>query len=325
MGANPYFIVFEAMGGNGAMTNQELTFDQLASLDPNQFSREGFHWFKWNNSPFVPDIWYDNEEFVLNLADRANEIVTLYATWIANRCLVVFEENGGTGTMEAQSLAYNIAETLHPNTFEKEGAHWISWNTAPDGTGISYEDEQLVKNLRTEDNSTVVLYAQWKDDEPEEPDEPDEPEEPDDPGTPPQDESNENRQDPPANTTPEGNQPPTEAEPPDDTDTSGDASDALVPTEPQPEPEQNDAIDAEQQGETREHRAEAPQQTGATSNDGPSTPKASFAKTGAATLDVMCVAFVLLVGGNAILIIGAHKRKRAREQRRRIFRSFIDS
>lgn len=56
---------------------------------------------------------------------------------------------------------------------------------APDGTGISYEDEQLVKNLRTEDNSTVVLYAQWKDDEPEEPDEPDEPEEPDDPGTPP--------------------------------------------------------------------------------------------------------------------------------------------
>ena len=189
------------------MTNQELTFDQLASLDPNQFSREGFHWFKWNNSPFVPDIWYDNEEFVLNLADRANEIVTLYATWIANRCLVVFEENGGTGTMEAQSLAYNIAETLHPNTFEKEGAHWISWNTAPDGTGISYEDEQLVKNLRTEDNSTVVLYAQWKDDEPEEPDEPDEPEEPDDPGTPPQDESNENRQDPPANTTPEGNQP----------------------------------------------------------------------------------------------------------------------
>lgn len=182
-----------------------------------------------------------------------------------------------------------------------------------------------MKNLRTEDNSTVVLYAQWKDDEPEEPDEPDEPEEPDDPGTPPQDESNESRQDPPANTTPEGNQPPTEAEPPDDTDTSGDASDALVPTEPQPEPEQNDAIDAEQQGETREHRAESPQQTGATSNDGPSTPKASFAKTGAATLDVMCVAFVLLVGGNAILIIGAHKRKRAREQRRRIFRSFIDS
>lgn len=60
-------------------------------------------------------------------------------------------------------------------------------------------------------------------------------------------------------------------------------------------------------------------------NDGPSTPKASFDKTGAATLGVMCVAFVLLVGGNAILIIGAHKRKRAREQRRRIFRSFIDS
>ena len=185
-----------------------------------------------------------------------------------------------------------------------------------------------MKNLRTEDNSTVILYAQWEDDEPEEPDEPNkagESGEPDDPETPPQDESNENRQDPPANTTPEENQPPAEAEPPDDAGTSGDTNDPLAPTESQPEPEQNDAIDAEQQDEALEHKVEAPQQTGATSNDGPSTPKASFDKTGAATLGVMCVAFVLLVGGNAILIIGAHKRKRAREQRRRIFRSFIDS
>ena len=264
----------------------------------------------------------------MNLAKRANEVVSLYAIWMANRCLVVFEGNGGTGHMEAQSFAYNTAEPLHPNTFEKEGAHWVSWNTAPDGTGTSYEDEQLVKNLRTEDNSTVILYAQWEEDMPEEPgepDHPDEPEEPDNPETPPQDESNENGQDPPANTTPEENQPPAEAEPSDDAGTSGDASDALVPAEPQPEPEQNDAIDAEQQGEAHEDEAEAPQQTSAINNNDPSVPKASFAKTGAATLGTMCVAFVLLVGGNAILIIGAHKRKRAREQRRRIFHSLIDS
>lgn len=323
-----YFVSFDAHGGEGTMDDQVLTFDQLALLNANQFVLEGFHWFKWNSNPSVPETWYDDEAPVLNLAKRANEVVSLYAIWMANRCLVVFEGNGGTGHMEAQSFAYNTAEPLHPNTFKKKGAHWVSWNTAPDGTGTSYEDEQLVKNLRTEDNSTVILYAQWEDDEPEEPDEPDKPEEPEEPGepeTPPQDESNENGQDPPANTTPEENQPPAEAELPDDTDASGDASDVLVPTEPQPEPEQNDAIDAEQQGEAREHKVETPQQTGATSNDDPSVPKASFAKTGAATLGVMCVAFVLLVGGNAILIIGAHKRKRAREQRRRIFRSLIDS
>ena len=323
-----YFVSFDAHGGEGTMDDQVLTFDQLALLNANQFVLEGFHWFKWNSNPSVPETWYDDEAPVLNLAKRANEVVSLYAIWMANRCLVVFEGNGGTGHMEAQSFAYNTAEPLHPNTFEKEGAHWVSWNTAPDGTGTSYEDEQLVKNLRTEDNSTVILYAQWEEDVPEEPDEPDkpgEPEEPSEPETPPQDESNENGQDPPANTTPEENQPPAEAEPPDDAGTSGDTNDPLAPTEPQPEPEQNDAIDAEQQGEALEHKVEAPQQTGATSNDGPSTPKASFDKTGAATLGVMCVAFVLLVGGNAILIIGAHKRKRAREQRRRIFRSFIDS
>lgn len=323
-----YQVSFDPQGGEGTMDDQVLTFDQLALLNANQFVLEGFHWFKWNSNPSVPETWYDDEAPVLNLAKRANEVVSLYAIWMANRCLVVFEGNGGTGHMEAQSFAYNTAEPLHPNTFEKEGAHWVSWNTAPDGTGTSYEDEQLVKNLRTEDNSTVILYAQWEEDVPEEPDEPDkpgEPEEPSEPETPPQDESNENGQDPPANTTPEENQPPAEAEPPDDAGTSGDTNDPLAPTEPQPEPEQNDAIDAEQQGEALEHKVEAPQQTGATSNDGPSTPKASFDKTGAATLGVMCVAFVLLVGGNAILIIGAHKRKRAREQRRRIFRSFIDS
>lgn len=311
-----YFVSFDAHGGEGTMDDQMLTFDQLALLNANQFVLEGFHWFKWNSNPSVPETWYDDEAPVLNLAKRANEVVSLYAIWMANRCLVVFGGNGGTGSMEAQSLAYNTAEPLRPNTFEKEGAHWVSWNTAPDGTGTSYEDEQLVKNLRTEDNSTVILYAQWEDDEEGESEEPE---------TPPQDESNENEQDPPANTTPEENQPPAEVELPDDAGTGGDAGDALVPTEPQPEPEQKDEHSTGQQDETCENEVAGPQQPSATSNNGLPASKALFDKTGAATLGVMCVAFVLLIGGNAILIVGAHKRKRAREQHRRIIRSFIDS
>ena len=71
---------------------------------------------------------------------------------------VTFEANEGMGTMEPQTVTEKTDTALNENTFTREGYDFTGWNTAADGTGISYANGETV-NL-TED---TTLYAQWQD------------------------------------------------------------------------------------------------------------------------------------------------------------------
>ena len=83
------------------------------------------------------------------------------AALVANTYTVVFDANGGTGTMPPQTFTYNTAQNLTANTFTRTGYTVIGWNTAADGTGTPYKEGEQVINLTTEPNGTVTLYAQW--------------------------------------------------------------------------------------------------------------------------------------------------------------------
>lgn len=72
-----------------------------------------------------------------------------------------FNANGGTGTMEDQEFFYSESQKLTKNTFTKTNYLLDSWNTEVDGSGTSYEDQQLVGNLSTVDDDIITLYAQW--------------------------------------------------------------------------------------------------------------------------------------------------------------------
>ena len=69
---------------------------------------------------------------------------------------ITYDVNGGTGTMEAQTVISGEAVTLTANAFTREGYKFTGWNTAADGSGTSYEDSASV----TLDADTT-LYAQW--------------------------------------------------------------------------------------------------------------------------------------------------------------------
>ena len=71
--------------------------------------------------------------------------------------IITYNANGGTGTMENQTIPANSTETLSKNTFTREGYSFKNWNTKADGTGTAYTDEEEVSNL-----GEIILYAQWK-------------------------------------------------------------------------------------------------------------------------------------------------------------------
>lgn len=84
---------------------------------------------------------------------------TFYAGWKANDYSVKFDANGGSGTMDNESMTYDTAKDLTSNSFTHAGYTFAGWNTKADGTGTAYADKASVKNLT--ESGTVTLYAQW--------------------------------------------------------------------------------------------------------------------------------------------------------------------
>ncbi len=70
---------------------------------------------------------------------------------------ITYNSNGGTGTMSVQEGHKKLNINLLRNTFTREGYAFVSWNTAQDGSGITYYDVHKI-----ELTNNLVLYAQWK-------------------------------------------------------------------------------------------------------------------------------------------------------------------
>ena len=72
---------------------------------------------------------------------------------------IVFDANGGTGTMAAiEDIEVGTDVVLPANTFAKEGAAFDGWNTEADGTGVPYVDGATIAVTTAGD---ITLYAQW--------------------------------------------------------------------------------------------------------------------------------------------------------------------
>lgn len=79
----------------------------------------------------------------------------LYAKWTpTSGSNVTFNANGGTGTMAQQNAS--SATDLTENIFTRSGYTFTGWNTAADGSGTAYVDEQSYSFA-----SDLTLYAQW--------------------------------------------------------------------------------------------------------------------------------------------------------------------
>lgn len=89
--------------------------------------------------------------------------VTLYAHWTACPYTVVFDANGGSGSMTSQTFYVDAAQNLKANSFTRVGAKFLGWATTKGATTAEYTDGQSVTNLATTCNADdVTLYAVWK-------------------------------------------------------------------------------------------------------------------------------------------------------------------
>ena len=94
------------------------------------------------------------EELVAPIHDKIYEAVKQLAQ--RNNYDVVFNANGGTGTMEDQSIAYDSTENLKANAFTRNNYVFKGWSTTSDGNVVYTDGAEYT--MTTEG---ATLYAQW--------------------------------------------------------------------------------------------------------------------------------------------------------------------
>ncbi len=97
------------------------------------------------------DITVTDNAFVMPASD-----VTVSATFEAAAHTISFDANGGSGTMDAQTVTAGQSATLNANKFTRSGYTFKAWNTQKDGSGVSYADKGSITP-----QGDVTLYAQW--------------------------------------------------------------------------------------------------------------------------------------------------------------------
>jgi len=75
---------------------------------------------------------------------------------------IVYNANGGKGSMENAEVLDKYPYTLDKNTFTKDGYLFKGWSLSADSDEVAYKNMESIINL-TEKDKTITLYAVWID------------------------------------------------------------------------------------------------------------------------------------------------------------------
>jgi uncharacterized repeat protein (TIGR02543 family) len=149
--SNPLVTVtFNANGGKGTMAG-ELD-NKPTALTTNRFTRAGYTFTKWNTAANGSGVNYANGTLY-----PFKRSTTLYAQWRAGKAVThsaIFNANGGSGIMAVERD--NTPTALTINRFTRAGYAFTKWNTAANGSGVSYANGATYPFKKS-----ITLYAQW--------------------------------------------------------------------------------------------------------------------------------------------------------------------
>ena len=103
-------------------------------------------------SASIPSGIYTLKINYLNTTENVTVSIGDLSTWN-----VYFYANNGTNQFKTQSFTTNSQFSLTANSFTRTGYLFKEWNTVADGSGISYQNSQVVSGM----NQHLMLYAQW--------------------------------------------------------------------------------------------------------------------------------------------------------------------
>ena len=157
--ANKYQIVYDGNGGDGTTAATDCEYGTAYEAAGSGFSRIGYSFTGWSTNA-NGEVVYLPGAAVSNLTAVSGGSVKFYAVWETNRYQVVFNANGGSGTMAPQEFLYFEQQALNANCFAKTGYGFAGWATNA-AKSVVFADKAVVSNLTTVADGEVDLYAKW--------------------------------------------------------------------------------------------------------------------------------------------------------------------
>lgn len=212
-----YTVAYNANGGKGTMANTYITYGIPTKLRSNAFTRTGYTFSGWNayresdqkwlyvspdasssrwykkNDKSIPSGWimgtYKNGVSVSQSTAVNNDTVIMYAKWTANKYTVLYNANGGRGSMANTTVTYGVPTALSSNAFTRPGYVFAGWNgyresdqkwlyVSPDNKTSrwykendasilsgwikdTYKNSASVSQTTSVNNDKVTMYAVW--------------------------------------------------------------------------------------------------------------------------------------------------------------------
>lgn len=152
---NTYYVTYDANGGTGAPAQQSFVFGSQSPISTSTPSKTGYAFSKWWATHTDSTYFAPGDKIPSSWGS-----FTLKAQWTPNNYTIVYDGNGGTGSMVNQSATYDTQLTLFANNFAKDGYEFAGWSLIKNGS-VKYTDRETVKNV-TSKAGNVTLYAVWK-------------------------------------------------------------------------------------------------------------------------------------------------------------------
>lgn len=155
--ANTYTIQFLPNDGTGTMDSIPAAYDQEITLPANGFTRDGYTFTGWGDSPSYSK--YASGEAVNNLTKQNNAVVKLYAVWEGNPVKVTLNFNyKGAEPIERTGSVGSTKYYAKIDDPVRTGYIFDGWFDAAEG-GKEITNQYKFTAKDAEEN--VTLYAHW--------------------------------------------------------------------------------------------------------------------------------------------------------------------
>lgn len=172
-----YSLYFSPNNGTGEIPGSFMGYTEPHNIPENTtITRTGYTFLGWSldqNATTADYVAGDtltvseiDSSYIQTDANDANEkFVALHAVWSENKYTIVYDANGGTGTIADETVTYTQSVTLPTGgvTNIANKLAFKGWATTPNATEPNYQPGQSVSKLTSEANGKVTLYAVWYD------------------------------------------------------------------------------------------------------------------------------------------------------------------
>ena len=149
-----YTVIYDGNGGVGEMASASVSSQIPLTPAENTFVKEGYIFTGW-----IATSALSGEEVKSGDSITAGDTITLSAQWekaAPTTYTVVYNGNGGSGTMKEQTVPATTAFSPAKNRFKREGYAFLGWTAVSTLTGGEIAEGDTVAA-----GDTVTLTARW--------------------------------------------------------------------------------------------------------------------------------------------------------------------